>query len=167
MVACQSPKQYPFAGGAAAFHHFLTNEVIPFVDAHYRTNGTANTLAGASISGLFTVYAFFQQPSPFHNFLASSPSLSWDNFLIRQMAMEYAEQSTDLPATLLLSVGGLEGMVADLYPFADLLRGWRFPQLNVHVATIAEETHFSVQPAAFARGLRTLFGAIKNKDHHA
>ncbi|MCB0189453.1 MAG: alpha/beta hydrolase, partial [Caldilineaceae bacterium] len=31
-------EQYPFAGGAAAFHSFLTDEVIPFVDAHYRTN---------------------------------------------------------------------------------------------------------------------------------
>lgn len=150
-------EQFPYAGGAALFLRFVTDEVVPLINTHYRTDNTNNTLVGASISGLFALYAMLHQPSPFHHFLVSSPALHWDGFLIRQLARQYAQQATDLPATLFLSVGGLEDMVADLYAFADTLRGWRLLQLTVYAVTLAEETHFSVQPAAFCRGLRMIF----------
>ena len=70
-----------------------------------------------------------------------------------------------MPATLFLSVGGLESMAADLHAFADTLRDWHYPHLAVHMVTLAEETRFSVQPAAFARRLRMIFGAIHKKEN--
>lgn len=158
--APSSIEQFPYAGGAESFLRFLIEAVIPLINTTYRTNPTHNTLVGASISGLFALYAMLQQSSPFSQFIASSPSISWDNHLIQQMEGNYATQADDLSANLFLSVGGTEEMVDELYAFADTLASRPYTGLTVHTATLPDETHFSVQPAAFTRGLRTIFSIV-------
>ncbi|WP_435803580.1 alpha/beta hydrolase-fold protein [Polaribacter sp.] len=43
------------SGGASKFLAVLKNEIIPFVDAHYKSNDNRG-LAGFSLGGLFTAY---------------------------------------------------------------------------------------------------------------
>jgi len=75
---------YPFASeetsdpspDAARYAAFLRSEVIPYVDANYRTE-KARFIAGHSLSGLFVTNLFLTDPDGFNLFIATSPSLQY------------------------------------------------------------------------------------------
>ena len=47
--------------GAAAYYRFLTQELIPSIDAMYRTDPAHRTYSGHSLSGEFAVYALYME----------------------------------------------------------------------------------------------------------
>lgn len=70
--------EWPTTGGSAAFMEFIGKEVIPFVEANYRTFPD-RTLIGQSLGGLFATEVLLRKPSLFNHYLIVSPSLWWDN----------------------------------------------------------------------------------------
>ena len=68
----------PGGGGADAFLRFLSEELIPYVEANYRTR-SYRILVGHSFGGLFAVYALTTRPRVFNAYIAISPSLHWNN----------------------------------------------------------------------------------------
>lgn len=76
------------AGGtASADRHIaaLAEEIMPFVDRTFRTNGYS-ILYGGSNSGVFAVYALLSGKLPFSAYFASSPMLGWCPNLISEKA---------------------------------------------------------------------------------
>ncbi|WEK46824.1 MAG: alpha/beta hydrolase-fold protein [Candidatus Andeanibacterium colombiense] len=71
-------KQYPTAGHSADFRRYIADEVIPLVEARYRTNGNRGVI-GESLAGLFIVETALEQPDLFQHYAAISPSLWWDD----------------------------------------------------------------------------------------
>ena len=69
---------FPESGGAGRFRRFLQEEVIPFVEQRLRT-GSRRALMGESLAGLFVVDTLLERPELFHDFVAISPSLWWDD----------------------------------------------------------------------------------------
>jgi hypothetical protein len=69
---------FPQSGGAGTFRRFLAQEVIPFVEQRYRTNGR-RALMGESLAGLFVVDTLLNRPELFNDYVAISPSLWWDD----------------------------------------------------------------------------------------
>lgn len=69
---------FPNAGGAARFRAFIRDEVIPFVESRYRTNGR-RAVIGESLAGLFVVDTLVSEPALFNDYIAVSPSLWWDD----------------------------------------------------------------------------------------
>jgi hypothetical protein len=65
----------------------LKEEIIPFVDRTFRTNGY-RILYGGSNSGVFAVYALLSGKLPCQAFFASSPMLGWCPNLISATARE-------------------------------------------------------------------------------
>ena len=70
-------KAPPNYGKADPFLKFMADELVPWVDAHYRT-APYRTLVGHSFGGLFSAYAFVNRPEVFQAHIAISPSLWWD-----------------------------------------------------------------------------------------
>lgn len=68
-------------GRGPVYGKFLTGEVIPFIDAYYRTlEGPEHTfVAGSSLGGLISLYLLREYPQVFGGCGALSPSLWWDN----------------------------------------------------------------------------------------
>lgn len=64
-------------GGADDFATFLNTELIPFIDANYKTS-QYRTLIGHSYAGLFTINMLINHPELFTNYIAIDPSLDWD-----------------------------------------------------------------------------------------
>jgi predicted alpha/beta superfamily hydrolase len=64
-------------GGSAAFRRFLREELIPAIDARYRTT-TERALVGESLAGLFVVETFLREPTLFEHYVAFDPSLWWN-----------------------------------------------------------------------------------------
>lgn len=56
--------------GATAYFRFLTQELIPVVEARYRVDPTRRTFTGHSLSGEFVIYALYLE-DPAHRYFAS------------------------------------------------------------------------------------------------
>ncbi len=64
----------PTSGGSAAFIRFLSDELVPFIDSIYRTNGE-RMLIGQSLGGLLGTVVLLERPGLFTRYLLVSPSL--------------------------------------------------------------------------------------------
>ena len=67
----------PQVGRSAVFREFIRVELIPYIDAHYRT-APERSIVGESLAGLFVVETFFDMPKLFDHYLAFDPSLWWN-----------------------------------------------------------------------------------------
>jgi predicted alpha/beta superfamily hydrolase len=74
-------------GGAEKFLQFVRDEVMPYVDQHYKT-APFKIYSGHSLAGLNTAYCLLSHPDMFNAYISISPSLVWDNKWI----MNYAAQ---------------------------------------------------------------------------
>ena len=75
-------------GGADQFRSFLEDEVIPWVEDHYRSNGE-RVVMGESLAGLFVVETLLARPTLFDKYAAISPSLWWDDLAIAKGAASH------------------------------------------------------------------------------
>lgn len=98
-------------GGGAAFANFLADEVMPWVDSHYRT-APYRVLMGHSLGGLFNFIALLDRPDAFQAHIAVSPSLWWD----KQAYVTQAEQKLGTlkqPHFLFMSWGDKEKTISE------------------------------------------------------
>ena len=68
--------QLPTAGGGDRFLQFIETELVPWVEARYRTE-QFRAFAGHSFGGLFAMHALATRPDLFNAVIAVSPSLEW------------------------------------------------------------------------------------------
>jgi predicted alpha/beta superfamily hydrolase len=156
-------------GGADAFLAFIENSVKPFIAARYPIDPADATLAGASMGGLFALHALFRAPCHFRRIIAISPAIYWDERRLLQEEAALAASAADLPVHLFLGVGALEEamdvncrFVSNLYELEARLGRRAYPNLDLAFHVFADETHMSVFPAAFSRGLTHVFGGHRN-----
>jgi predicted alpha/beta superfamily hydrolase len=68
----------PHVGGSASFRRFWRDELVPVIDAHYRTT-SERALVGESLAGLFIVETFLREPTIVDHYIAFDPSLWWNH----------------------------------------------------------------------------------------
>lgn len=88
------------AGGAAIFHDRLTGPLRAAAEAGLPVDPARRTLWGHSFGGLFTLYALLARPGGFARYAAISPSIWWDEALIRRVALAAAPASLPLLVAL-------------------------------------------------------------------
>ncbi len=160
------------AGGADAFLHFIDSQVKPFIHANYNAHKNNDILMGDSLGGLFTLHALFTRTEEYRRYIVGSPSLWWDAQSTFATEIAYAESHDDLDVDLFISVGGFEEgtpfsidsakMVTNMRKMANTLRGRDYPSLRLTEYEFDKETHYSVIPATWSRGLREVFGTEKS-----
>jgi predicted alpha/beta superfamily hydrolase len=138
---------YPTAGQSEAFRTFIRTEVMPAINARYRTNGSTAVL-GESLAGLFIVETFLRAPDLFDHYAAISPSLWWDKERLskeaaRLVGMEHAGKRLYLA---IANEGGemqagLDRLLTALRPVTDLCY---LPRTDLTHATI----YHSLSPQA-------------------
>lgn len=94
---------YPTHGQSERFRRFLAEEVKPFVEARYRTDGDDGVI-GESLAGLFIVETFLKQPDLFDRYMAISPSLWWDDSTMVSEAAALMAAQKPAPRTLWLTI---------------------------------------------------------------
>lgn len=80
------------SGGNDIFFKFLKDELIPHIDASYRTM-PYRMFVGHSLGGLTVINALYTIPETFNAYVAIDPSLWWDNRLLVQKAKQYFQQA--------------------------------------------------------------------------
>jgi hypothetical protein len=146
-------------GGSADFLQVLEKEIIPYIENNYKTNKD-RSLAGHSLGGLFALYTLFHKPELFQKYLISSPSLYWNDFEMSGEETEYyGGRHKRLQARIFISAGSLEPdpMSPDIKQLVNSVRQRHYPGLEITEYIFPEETHLSVIPFSFSRGMRIIY----------
>jgi predicted alpha/beta superfamily hydrolase len=149
----------PSSGGAAPFHRFLESTLWPELARRYPIDPQKRAIAGHSLGALFVLYALFRERPFFSHFLASAPSIWWDNRSLLRLAADRRSQNDGLPAHVFLSVGAedTESMTGDLGLLEHQLAERPFRGLRVIRQRFAGRNHYDVLPDAYRAGLAALF----------
>jgi len=147
----------PRVGGSAAFREFLRDELIPAVEARYRTTDE-RAIVGESLAGLFVVEVFLTEPGLFDHCIALDPSLWWNGGALVDSATERLKAFDATPRTLYLANSDVPDIAAGTARLADLLRAappqglaWVYaPRPDLTHATIFR----AVKASALANALR-------------
>jgi predicted alpha/beta superfamily hydrolase len=156
-------------GQAGSFLRFIREELKPFINANYRSNPDDSTYMGISYGGLFGLYVLFHHPDTFDRYVIGSPAIHHDDRVTLTYESNYAASHDDLPARVFMSVGALEELddpfiepsfrfVSNMKELTKILRERGYPGLHLTTHVFEGETHVSVVPATFSRGLRVVFG---------
>ncbi|WP_112312717.1 alpha/beta hydrolase [Pseudogemmobacter bohemicus] len=94
------------AGGAAQFLDRLTGELRTATEEGLPVDPARRSLWGHSFGGLFTLYAALTRPGAFARYAAISPSIWWDEALIRRVAAGAARLES--PPALMMALGDME-----------------------------------------------------------
>ncbi len=149
--------RFPTSGGGDKFLKFIETELIPFVESKYRTQ-PYRALAGHSLGGLFAVHAMLTKPELFNSYIAVSPSLQWDNFVMIDRAKEFFKTRKELNRTLFTSLGNEPGDIGDAYGlFRDVLSKQQVKDFAWEAAKYDDEDHGSVVLRSHYAGLRKLY----------
>jgi predicted alpha/beta superfamily hydrolase len=95
----------------------------------------------------------------FRRYIASSPSLWWDDAILLKQESEFGKRNAKLERAVFLSVGAREAddMRQHFQPFVDSVRLRKYSGLSIESVVLPDEDHLSVFIPAFVRGLRAVY----------
>jgi len=155
----QSPDEGvpPEEAGAGRFHTFLTDELIPVVEARFHVDPDRRVLFGQSRAGNLVLYSAVAHPDVFKGRIASNPSLTpgMGSILegaaparrddLRVVITSGERDRADLPAEAALWVDTWSGRDAPDRPW------------DVRLIRIPGGTHAANAPDAYRAGMMWLF----------
>jgi len=153
-------------GGAKDFLRFLVDELMPKVESSYRSNPENRTLIADSLGGLFALYALFQTPRVFKNYIAGSPALGYGAKEVFKAEEEYFKHTQELPASLFMGIGGEEEVltgvlsvisVSDFYRFSSIVKCRNYKGLSLDTKVFEGDDHYSVPALIIQAGLKSIF----------
>lgn len=146
-------------GGADQFRGFILEELKPWVDEHYRTNGYS-ALIGHSLSGLFALQAFITQPDTFDSYIVIDPSLWWNDQALVRQAEAFISSDPEINASLYLSVSSEEAPdLEGVRNFVRLLEAKTPDGLRWDLNSIVTESHETIPLVGIYQGLQWLFAS--------
>jgi uncharacterized protein len=151
---------WPLAGGADNFKKFIHIELFPFINGNYRVLSNDRTIAGLSFGGLFATYVLFTEPELFNRYIISGPTLIWDDKIIFRYENDFAQNHNTLKATVYSSVGKLDDHDKIINPwkeFVEIVENRNYKGLKITNEIIDGETHLSVWPTSFTKGLKYVY----------
>lgn len=160
-------------GGGAAYQTYLAAEVLPFIDARFRTDPSRRVLLGHSYGGLLAAQVMFTQPELFSGYVLGSPSLWFDQRHMFRMEADYARDHRNLAADVFIYIGAYEtpgdsrrntddvDMVGDVRAFEQMLRDRAYPGLTIESQVLEDEDHLTVAPNGFTRALMAVLPASR------
>jgi predicted alpha/beta superfamily hydrolase len=152
----------PSPGRAHRFLRFITEELIPEVEARYRTTDF-RILYGRSDSGLFALYALTAAPDAFRAFIASSPSLGRSPLLLARAVEALFRERPALARTLFIVYGENETLLSTEVPrFAALIDRNRPGDFILGVRSVPGAGH--IPKSSLEDGLRFVFGRSQGRE---
>lgn len=156
-----SPGTWPgyqsYTGGADDFIQFLRQEIFPFIQENYRINDT-KILAGHSLAGTFSLYAFLTEPELCDAYLALSPCLFWHDSLMQKKTAAFLQKYKEVDKKLYIAHEYSTGEPAvTMHEFEAELQKQTPGHLVWRSIFMAGEDHFSYVHNALYQGLIFIF----------
>lgn len=157
------------SGGASSFRAFLEKELIPQVDAQFRTDKSA-ILIGHSLAGLFVLDTFIERPRLFQAYIAIDPSLWWDDNLLARKLAELKPPKVESRVKVFIAEANspvsedaeAAAHRAGIAQFRRALGGSQAMALDTY-GYYEAETHMSVPLVAIYSGLLAVYGDYKKR----
>ncbi|WP_052496472.1 alpha/beta hydrolase-fold protein [Pedobacter lusitanus] len=156
-------KGWKTSGGASKFLGFIKDELIPYINKKYPSNGD-NTLWGHSLGGLFVTYALLNEPKVFKSYIAVDPSLWWDNSYIQKIAADKLPVlNGSNPALFISGREGEEGKSMKIDSMDSLLKKSAPASLTWKIINYPDETHSSLRLKGVYDGLKFCYTGYNNE----
>lgn len=151
----QTPGQGVEQAGADAFQRFLADELIPRIEARYRSAPERRILFGQSRGGAFVLYSAVTDPDRFWGRIASNPSITPGI----ESLLAPAAPATRRDLSLIVASGTRDR--PDLQAEAAMwLADWEGRSdrpWTLHGVRIEDGAHAADTPAAYRQGMARLF----------
>jgi len=150
-------------GGTGDLLDFIENQLFPRLDEMVRTDATRRSLFGHSFGGLFTLYALFERPGLFTNWIAASPTIYWEGSEI--LNNEASRKRIPGPVAFLhLSAGEYEGDRLAPFQYRNEDAASRLEKRKTErTAALAQE--MAIRLNGPATGIRTQFELFAGQTH--
>lgn len=150
-------QQFPTTGKSAAFMRFLEQDLQPYVEKTYRTNGQ-KTIIGQSLGGLFALEVLLKKPTLFNTYIIASPSLWWDDGSLVAQAPGLLKQAGAVPVSVFVALGN-EGpeMQQATEALVAALRAAPAAGRRIEYVPFPEETHATILHRAVYKAFETLY----------
>ncbi|OGL45746.1 MAG: hypothetical protein A2W05_10015 [Candidatus Schekmanbacteria bacterium RBG_16_38_10] len=145
------------SGGADNFLSFIKDELIPYIDNKYPTNGTSS-IYGHSYGGLFVLFALLTEPQLFESYYATDSPFGWNNDYLIKMA---AEKLNTLPSDKVFWIAGTS-QNQDIGRLDSLLQLKAPKSLHWEIVTYPNEKHNSVRLKAMYDGIKFSYSGYSN-----
>ena len=151
-------------GNAKKHLEFIHNDVIPYVEQHYRTLPQGRTYFGYSLGGEFGAYVLLTKPYTFKNYILGSPSIKNEVPYLAKLNSKLdtttLHKNNSMHANVFVTYGSLESeMVEPIEGFMDLLNGRRDKGLSLQ-REIIEGNHQSAFPMTAVRSMAWLSSIV-------
>jgi len=158
----------PTSGSADKFLRFFKDELIPYINKTYPSDGD-NTLFGHSFGGVFVTYALLNEPQLFNNYIAGDPSYWWDGGIMLKQVKEKLPSLANKEKVLY--IGGREGdgmKEMNINPMDSLLKKDAPAGFIWKVNSYPNESHGTVRLKNMYDGLRLAYSDYggKNLEFH-
>jgi hypothetical protein len=152
----------PNTGHAAEFLQTIEAEIIPFIEREYRADPKHRVLAGASLGGLFTLYAMYTRPELFNAWIAVTPAVVVGNDWLLEQEAKFAAAGKTLKGRLHVSMGENEGVgfIAGILRYNARVQSRKYADLAYSFRIIDGERHSGMQLEAYTRGIRFVFEPV-------
>ena len=152
----------PKTGHAAEFLATIEHEIIPFVEREYRADPAHRVLGGASLGGLFTVYAMYSKPDLFSAWVAVTPAVALNNNWLLDYEEKFARAGGQLNGRLFVSMGENEGAayLGSILLYNKRVSSRRYPGLAYQFRVVDGERHAGMQLESYTRGIRFVFAPL-------
>ena len=152
-------------GQASRYLDFIQNDVMPYVETHFRADTQSRTYFGYSLGGQFGTYTLMTRPDTFHNYVIGSPSIKTEIDFLTTLNTQFdsiaKEKNKNLNANVFLSRGTLETeMEEPIEALTKLLNGRRDSGLSLQSKVIVGN-HQSAFPMTAVRGVSWLATILK------
>lgn len=150
----------PQSGNGPNYLDFIDKEVIPKVDATYRTE-SFKVIYGHSLGGLFALYSLVESPNLFKGYIASSPNLEYDKHIVTNLAKRKLK-ATNLSSKFLYLSGDkdAEDYTEIIKEFTQIIDSQKV-DISYNYHNYEEYSHLEVPSYSLTDGLRYVF-----KDYH-
>jgi len=149
------------SGGNEQFLTFIEKELMPYVNLHYKSQ-PYRIFAGHSFGGIAAINCLINHPEMFDAYIATSPSLWWDQKYLLKFADRKLKSGSALSKTLFFSDGN-EGSFpgssfhTDALKFDSLLKKRNIKGLDFQYMHYPAESHSTVPVKSNYDGLRFIF----------
>jgi hypothetical protein len=144
-------------GGADQLLAFLEKEVIPAVEARYRT-APFRVLAGHSFGGLFALHTLVARPELFQARIVVSATYSWQGDALSKQVSALLAARPNLSGALVFTLGDEPpGVLAGYHRLEKALAAAKVPDLRWKGILYPEDDHRSLVLASHHDALRFVF----------
>jgi predicted alpha/beta superfamily hydrolase len=166
----EDKKRYPTTGHSDKFISFIEDELQPFIEKRYKTNGS-KTIIGQSLGGLLATEILFTKPRLFNKYIIVSPSLWWNNGWLLNQNPGILNDTFKQQTNIYIGVGK-EGLTPTAVPrvmevdanlLAEKLRLSKNKNIKVFFDYLPQEDHATILHQAVYNAFRSIYSTSEKK----